>query len=77
MPKFNPNPTPLESARRAAGLTRQKLSELSGVSLKTIKEYEQGRNNINNARAIIVSDLADALHVPLKKILNERSEPDA
>ncbi len=77
MPKFNQNPTPLEIARRAAGLTRQKLADLSGVSMKTIKEYEQGRNNINNARAIIVSDLADALGVPVKKILNERSEPDA
>lgn len=77
MPKFNQNPTPLEVARRAAGLTRQQLSKKSGISLGTIKEYEQRRNNINNARAVIVVDLADALGVPVQKILNERSDRDA
>ena len=77
MPKFNQNPTPLEVERRAAGLTRQQLSKKSGISLGTIKEYEQRRNNINNARAVIVVDLADALGVPVQKILNERSDSDA
>lgn len=77
MPKFNQNPTPLEVARRSAGLTRQQLSKKSGISLGTIKEYEQRRNNINNARAVIVVDLADALGVPVQKILNERSDRDA
>lgn len=77
MPRINQNPTPLEVARRAAGLTRQQLSQKSGVSFGTIKEYEQRRNNINNARAVIVVDLADALGVPVQKILNERSDADA
>ncbi len=77
MPKFNPNPTPLESARRAAGFTRQKLSELSGVSVNTIKACEQGNRNINRSPVEDVLALAEALHTPIKKILNERSEPDA
>lgn len=77
MPKYNPNPTNLEIARRAAGMTRDELARKSGVKSDTIKEYEWGRNNINNARACIVVDLADALGVPVKKILNERSAPDA
>lgn len=77
MPIINPNPTNLEKARRAAGLSREKLAELSGIPWGTIKEYEQGRNNINNARAHIVVDLAEALGVPVQQIMNERSAADA
>lgn len=76
MPKYNPNPTNLEKARRAAGLTRKQLAERSGISWATIKECEQGRSNINNSRAVMVSDLADALGVPVKNILNPRTEDD-
>lgn len=77
MPKKNPNPTNLEIARREAGISRVELAKRSGVPLATIAEYEQGRNNINNARACIVVDLADALEVPVKKIMNERNVPNA
>lgn len=76
MPKYNPDPTNLEKARRAARLTRKKFAELSGVSMRTIAGYEQRRKNINNARAVIVSDLADALGVPVRTILNPRTEDD-
>lgn len=76
MPKFNPDPTNLEKARRAAGLTRKQLAKRSGISMRTIAECEQGRSNINNSRAVMVSDLADALGVPVKSILNPRTEDD-
>lgn len=71
MPKYNPNPSPLEKARREAGLTRKKLSELSGVSLRTLECYEQGKNNINVANVQTVLALARALKVPMEKILDE------
>lgn len=77
MPKFNPNPTPLEKARRAAGLTRLQLAEKSGVNARTIKGYEQRMRNINNAPVVLVLDLADAIGVPPRSILNGRGEPDA
>lgn len=70
MSKINPNPTNLEKARREVGISRVELAKRSGVPRATIAEYEQGRNNIDNARCILVVKLADALGVPVKKILN-------
>lgn len=77
MPKFNPNPTNLEKARRAAGLTRKELAELSGMKFDTLKSCELGRRDINRAPAIDVVSVAEVLGVPVQSILNERSEPDA
>ena len=71
MPKFNQNPGPLEAARREAGMSRKKLADLSGVSVRTIECYEQGKNNINMAAVITVKSLAKALNVPIEKILDE------
>ena len=67
----NPNPTRLEVERRAAGMSRQKLAELSGVSSRVIERYEQGRTNINDASAARVRDLAKAIGCPIEKIMNE------
>lgn len=71
MPKFNPNPTALEKARREAGLTRKKLSELSGVSLRSLECYEQRKNDINIANVKTVRSLAQAIGCPIEKILDE------
>lgn len=67
----NPNPNPLEVARREAGFSRKKLAELTGISFRTIECYEQGKNDINMAAAVTVRILARALNVPMEKILNE------
>lgn len=67
----NPNPTRLEIERRAAGMSRQKLSELSGVNKRAIESYEQGRVDINDAAVSKVHDIAKAIGCPIEKILNE------
>lgn len=64
------NVTNFERVRRESGMTQQILSEKSGIPVVTLREYEQGRRNINNARAIIVVSLADALGVSVKDIMN-------
>lgn len=69
MPKYNPNPTPLEIARRAAGLNREKLAEMSNVSIHTIANYENGNRKINVKQVLNLVALADALGVPVQKIL--------
>lgn len=69
MPKYNPNPTPLEKTRRAAGLTRKQLAEQSHVSMDTIKNYEQKSRKINVKQVLNLIALADALGVPIQKIL--------
>lgn len=67
----NPNPTRLEVERRAAGISRKKLSELSGVNIRVIERYEQRRTNINDASVSRVLDMAKALGVPMEKIIDE------
>lgn len=57
----------LKELRKRAGLTQRALSELSGVPLRTIQQYEQGQKNINKANAeylvmlsqILFCDVAD------------------
>jgi transcriptional regulator with XRE-family HTH domain len=67
----NPNPTPLEKARRGAGMSRNKLSELTGISPRVIERYEQGRTNINDAAVSKVYDLAKAIGVSIEEIMNK------
>ena len=71
MPKFNPNPTALEKTRREVGMSRKKLSEISGVSFRSLECYEQRKNDINIANVKTVRALAQALNVPMEKILDE------
>lgn len=71
MPKQNPNPTPLEIARREVGMSRKKLAESSGVKIRAIEMYEQRRTNINDASASRVRDMAKAIGCSIEKIMNE------
>ena len=71
MPKFNQNPTALEKTRREVGMSRKKLSEISGVSFRSLECYEQRKNDINIASVKTVRALAQALNVPMEKILDE------
>lgn len=65
------NCTNLTIVRQERGMTREMLSEKSGVAIRAIETYEQGRVNINNAAVWKVRDLARALDVPIEEILNE------
>lgn len=67
----NPNPTALEKTRREIGMSRKKLAELSGVSFRSLECYEQRKNDINIANVKTVRALAQALGVPMEKILDE------
>ena len=69
--KKNPNPTALEKTRREVGISRKKLSEISGVSFRSLECYEQRKNDINIANVKTVRALAQALGVPMEKILDE------
>lgn len=51
----------LEAHRKAAGLTRAKLSELSGVHPQLIAKYESGERDIEGASFKTVKKLANAL----------------
>lgn len=59
----------LQDARKAAGLSQSKLAELSGINLRILQYYEQGKNDINKAQAITVYKLAKALNVNIEDLL--------
>ena len=50
-------------------LTQSKLSELSGVNVRLIQDYEQGHKSINNAKSITVYKLAEALGCKMENLL--------
>ena len=70
----NPNPTALERVRREAKISRKKLSEISGVSFRSLECYEQRKNDLNIANVQTVLALARALNVPMEKILDTEEE---
>lgn len=61
----------LQEQRAAAGLTRQKLSELSGVNVRLIERYEQGERDINGAKLKTLLKLCASLGCELKDIVDD------
>lgn len=69
MKRLHGGQTNLQSRRRAMGLSQRELSELSGVPLRTIQQYEQRQKRIDRASAESVAALADALWCPMESLL--------
>lgn len=66
----------LQRWRKFRQLSQSQLSELSGVSLRTLQDYEQGRKDINKVAGITLYNLAKALECNIEDLLNiEREEP--
>lgn len=63
----------LQDVRTRRGLTQKQLAEKSGVPLAMVQKYEQKVKNINNAQVTTVLNLAQALKVAPRDIL-EREE---
>lgn len=59
----------LKIMRIKKGIKQSELSEISGVPLKCIGNYEQLRRDINKARVDIVYNLAVALGCRMEEIL--------
>ena len=51
----------LKSLRKNAGFTQQELAERSGVSLRMIRAYEQGAQDLGKAEARTLLNLATVL----------------
>ena len=61
--------TKLKIWRENADMTQLELAGKSGISLRTLQDYEQGAKPINKAAAITVYKLAKALNVDIEKLL--------
>ena len=61
--------TNLQRIRKASGLNQRQLAEASGVNVRMIQHYEQEQKPINNASALTVYKLAQALKVSVEDLL--------
>ena len=60
----------LKLARKHCGITQEALANESGVSLNTIRSYEQKSKDLNKASFDIVMRLAKALKCDISELLN-------
>lgn len=66
---FRMRHNPVKEARRAMRLTQRQLAELSGVSLRSIRAYEQGQLDTAGAGAGSLRDLAGVLGCRIERLL--------
>lgn len=59
----------LKQKRTDAGLSQSGLASRSGVSIRMIQYYEQGRDDINKAQAGTVYRIANALGCAVEDII--------
>ena len=63
--------TNLQHYRKSRGISQSELARQSGVNVRTLQDYEQGRKNINLAAAITVQKLAEALDCASWELLED------
>lgn len=63
--------TNLKQYREMRKLSQRELAEKSGVSLRTLQDYEQGRKPINQAAAITVYKLSEVLECNVWELLED------
>ena len=61
--------TKLKEKRMQKGMSQSQLAEKAGVNLRMLQFYEQGRKSIDQAAAITVCALADALDCNVRDLL--------
>ena len=57
--------------REMRELTQWEIAELSGVSFRMIKDYEQGQRDINGAKLLTLLKLCAALRCRLEDIVDD------
>ena len=66
--------TNLKAVRKEKKITQAELSKRSGVNLRLIQDYEQGHKSINNAMALSVYKIAQALECDISEILELKTD---
>ena len=59
----------LKQYRERAKLSQSQLAEKTGISLRTLQDYEQGRKPLEGARAITVLTLSKALSCTVEDLI--------
>lgn len=63
--------TRLKELREKAGVSQAKLAALTGLNVRTLQEYEQGRKNLNGAKLLALLQLCQALGCTLRDIVTD------
>lgn len=61
----------LKVMREMCELTQREVAELSGVSFRMIKDYEQGQRDINGAKLLTLLKLCLALRCRLEDVVDD------
>lgn len=61
--------TNLKLLRNKAGLSQRELADLSGISVRTLQQYEQRQKNINHAKAETLVILAKVLYCGVEELM--------
>lgn len=61
----------LRTFRKKEKLTKTQLSDLTGISMRTIDDYETGKRDINGAKIKTLLKLCKALSCRLEDILTD------
>ena len=61
--------TRLKQLRHLVGLSQRELAERSGISLRTIQQFEQRKKNINKAQIDTLLPLSMALYCDVRDLL--------
>ena len=61
--------TNLKRLRHLTGLSQRELAEMSGISIRTIQQFEQRRRNINKAQINTLMPLSNALYCEVRDLL--------
>ena len=69
--------TKLKRIRQEKGLTQKGLAEATGISLRTLQHYEQGSKDLNQAAALTVYAIAQALGIDMVELLDIPEETEA
>lgn len=59
----------LKEIREARGMTQAELAEKSGLGIRSIRAYEQGQRDINEAAVISVYRLSKTLNCSVEDLL--------
>lgn len=66
----------LRTFRKKEKLTKTQLSDLTGISMRTIDDYETGKRDINGAKIKTLLKLCKALSCRLEDILTDEETLD-
>lgn len=61
----------LQNLRKSAGLSQGGLAKASGISVRTIQDYEQGKLDVNGIGIKRARDLARALGVAIEELIED------